>query len=163
MDYSGTGVNQGSKVVIAAVGDKKRELLDSGNNESLNMLFPGVIAMDAQAFTTYENAEKEIEILSSSLSSENLDGIMLIVLTDDASFIEASLNNFLWTTFTRSNPANDIYGVDSFTEHKHWGCNGPLIIDARKKPHHAPALIKDTKVEKRVDKLFEEGGSLFEA
>lgn len=163
LDYSGTGVNQGSKVVIAAVGDKKRELLDSGNNESLNMLFPGVIAMDAQAFTTYENAEKEIEILSSSLSSENLDGIMLIVLTDDASFIEASLNNFLWTTFTRSNPANDIYGVDSFTEHKHWGCNGPLIIDARKKPHHAPALIKDTKVEKRVDKLFEEGGSLFEA
>lgn len=163
LDYSGTGVNQGSKVVIAAVGDKKRELLDSGNNESLNMLFPGVIAMYAQAFTTYENAEKEIEILSSSLSSENLDGIMLIVLTDDASFIEASLNNFLWTTFTRSNPANDIYGVDSFTEHKHWGCNGPLIIDARKKPHHAPALIKDTKVEKRVDKLFEEGGSLFEA
>ena len=163
LDYSGTEINQGSKVVIAAVGYKKRELLDSGNNESLNMLIPGVIAMDAQAFTTYENAEKEIEILSSSLSSENLDGIMLIVLTDDASFIEASLNNFLWTTFTRSNPANDIYGVDSFTEHKHWGCNGPLIIDARKKPHHAPALIKDTEVEKRVDKLFEEGGSLFEA
>ena len=78
-------------------------------------------------------------------------------------FIEESLNNFLWTTFTRSNPANDIYGVDSFTEHKHWGCNGPLIIDARKKPHHAPALIKNTEVEKRVDKLFGEGSSLFGA
>lgn len=161
LDYSGTGINQGSKVVIAAVGDKKRDLLDSGANESLNMLIPGVIAMDTQAFTTYEDAEKEIEALSSSLSSENLDGIMLIVLTDDANFIEASLNNFLWTTFTRSNPANDIYGVDSFTKHKHWGCNGPLIIDARKKPHHAPDLIKDIDVEKRVDRLFEEGGSLF--
>jgi len=162
LDYSGTGINQGSKVVIAALGDKKRELLDSGANESLNMLIPGIIAMDAQAFTTYDNAKKEIEVLSSSLSSENLDGIMLIVLTDDANFIEASLNNFLWTTFTRSNPAKDIYGVDAFTKHKHWGCNGPLIIDARKKPHHAPALIKELEVEKKVNKLFEKGGSLYE-
>jgi 4-hydroxy-3-polyprenylbenzoate decarboxylase len=154
LDYSGTGVNQGSKVVIAAVGEKKRDLLGSNPNEKSGTVIPGVIAMDAQAFTTYENAEKEIEILSSSLSTENLDGIMLIVLTDDASFIEVSLNNFLWTTFTRSNPANDIYGVDAFTEHKHWGCNGPLIIDARKKPHHAPDLIKNVDVEKRVDEIL---------
>ncbi len=154
LDYSGTGINQGSKVVIAAVGDKKRDLLDSGANDSSNMLIPGVLAMDAQPFTTYENAEKEIKNLAASLSSENLDGIMLIILTDDASFIEASLNNFLWTTFTRSNPANDIYGVDAFTKHKHWGCNGPLIIDARRKPHHAPDLIPDAKVEKRVDEIL---------
>ena len=155
LDYSGSGINQGSKVVIAAVGDKKRELLGSNPNEKSGTVIPGVIAMDAQAFTTYENTEKEIEILSSSLSSENLDGIMLIVLTDDGNFLEENLNNFLWTTFTRSNPAKDIYGVDSFTEHKHWGCNGPLIIDARRKPHHAPDLIKDIDVEKRVDVILE--------
>ena len=160
LDYSGTGINQGSKVVIAAVGDKKRALLGANPDEKSGTVIPGVIAMDAQPFTTYKNTEKEIKILSTSLAAENLDGIMLIVLTDDANFIEQSLNNFLWTTFTRSNPANDIYGVDAFTEHKHWGCNGPLIIDARKKPHHAPDLIKDVEVEKRVDKLFEEGGSL---
>ncbi|MDG1476390.1 MAG: UbiD family decarboxylase [Vicingaceae bacterium] len=154
LDYSGTGINQGSKVVIAAVGEKKRELLGSNSDENSGTVIPGVIAMNTQAFTTYENAEKEIETLSTSLSSENLDGIMLIVLTDDASFIEESLNNFLWTTFTRSNPAKDIYGVDSFIEHKHWGCNGPLIIDARKKPHHAPDLIKDVEVEKRVDEIL---------
>ena len=79
---------------------------------------------------------------------------MIILLVDDSKFVSATLNNFLWTTFTRSNPANDIYGVDSFTKHKHWGCNGPLIIDARKKPHHAPALIKDETVEKRVDEFL---------
>lgn len=158
LDYSGTGINQGSKVVIAAVGNKKRTLLGSSSGEKSGTVIPGVIAIDTQPFTTYENAEKEIETLNTSLSSENLDGIMLIVLTDDASFIEASLNNFLWTTFTRSNPANDIYGVDAFTEHKHWGCNGPLIIDARKKPHHAPDLIKDVVVEKRVDEILENIG-----
>ncbi|MGB0882613.1 MAG: UbiD family decarboxylase [Vicingaceae bacterium] len=154
LDYSGTGINQGSKVVIAAVGDKKRELLGFNPNEKSGTVIPGVIAMEAQSFTTYEEAAIEIETLSSSLESENLDGIMLIVLTDDGNFLEENLNNFLWTTFTRSNPAKDIYGVDSFTEHKHWGCNGPLIIDARKKPHHAPDLIKDINVEKRIDEIL---------
>ena len=71
------------------------------------------------------------------------------------------MQNYLWVTYTRSNPSHDIYGVDSFFENKHWGCNGPIIIDARLKPHHAPPLIKDEAVEKRVDRLFEKGGSLY--
>ncbi|RZK06992.1 MAG: hypothetical protein EOO43_21685, partial [Flavobacterium sp.] len=54
----------------------------------------------------------------------------------------------------------DIDGVDDFTESKHWGCNGSLIIDARKKPHHAPELIKDAAIERKVDKMGEKGGVL---
>ena len=53
-----------------------------------------------------------------------------------------------------------MYGIDSITRFKHWGCNGPLVIDARIKPHHAPVLEKDAVIEKRVDQLFERGGSL---
>jgi 4-hydroxy-3-polyprenylbenzoate decarboxylase len=60
----------------------------------------------------------------------------LVVLVDDSDFTARNLGNFLWVTFTRSNPAADVYGVDSFTHHKHWGCRGPLVIDAAK-PHHA--------------------------
>ena len=52
------------------------------------------------------------------------------------------------------------FGVDSFIEHKHWGCRGSLIIDARIKPHHAPVLEMDPTVEKRVDRLFARGGPL---
>jgi DNA-binding NarL/FixJ family response regulator len=62
------------------------------------------------------------------------------VLCDDAGFTARSLDNFVWVTFTRSNPSHDVHGVDSFIEHKHWGCRGPIIIDARSKPHHAPPL-----------------------
>ena len=82
---------------------------------------------------------------------------MLILLVDDANFVAANLNNFLWVTFTRSNPANDIYGVNEFINNKHWGCKGSLIIDARIKPHHAPALEKDKAVEKRVDEIESKG------
>lgn len=157
LDYSGTAINQGSKVVIAAVGDKKRSLIKNCPIENGKIVMPGVVALNFKEFTTYKNAKPEIDALSSSLKTQNLEGVMLILLADDANFVAETLNNFLWTTFTRSNPANDIYGVDSFTENKHWGCTGPLIIDARKKPHHAPALIKDESVEKRVDELFKSG------
>ena len=57
-------------------------------------------------------------------------------------------------TFTRSNPAADVDGVGASVVHKHWGCRGPLVIDARIKPHHAPPLEEDPAVERRVDALF---------
>ena len=64
------------------------------------------------------------------------------------------LRDFLWITFTRANPSHDIYGVNSFTEFKHWGCEGSLIIDARLKQHHAPQLEANVAVAKRVDQIF---------
>ena len=121
----------------------------------------GIIAINFNAFTTYENAAQELETLNLKLQTSNTEGVMIILLVDDANFVSENLNNFLWITFTRSNPAQDIYGVNSFTEHKHWGCKGPLIIDARIKPHHAPPLVKNSEIEKRVDKLGEKGGSLY--
>jgi len=63
-------------------------------------------------------------------------------------------------TFTRSNPASDIDGIGSFVEEKHWGCRGALVIDARIKPHHAPPLVEDPVVSKRVDALGAPGGPL---
>ena len=71
-----------------------------------------------------------------------------------------TLENFLWTTFTRSNPASDVYGIEPFVADKHWGCSGSLVIDARAKPHHAPPLIEDPAVTQRVDALAAPGGPL---
>ena len=89
-----------------------------------------------------------------------LDPFPLLVIVDDSTFVSKSLNNFLWVTFTRSNPAADIYGVDSFSQQKHWGCHGPLLIDARRKPHHAPPLVEDPEITRRVDALAARGGPL---
>ena len=161
LDYSGTGINQGSKVVIAAVGDKKRDLISTCSIENGKLVIPGIVGLNFEPFTTYENAAQEIEALNAKLNTQHLEGLQLIVLTEDANFISETLNNFLWVTFTRSNPASDIYGINAFTQHKHWGCKGPLIIDARIKPHHAPPLIKNPAIEQRVDKLGEKGGSLY--
>ena len=88
------------------------------------------------------------------LEGQLLDGIALIVLVDDSKFASQDLSNFLWVTFTRSNPSHDIYGVFAFTKFKHWGCKGPVIIDARIKPHHAPVLERDEKITEKVEKLL---------
>jgi len=169
LDYSGDGLNSGSKVVIAAAGDKKRELWNyipdgfslPGGFGKAKVAVPGILALEA---TNYQNAEKtavEIALLNRSLMDQDLSGLPLIVLCDDSGFTSENINNLVWVTFTRSNPAADIYGINDFTINKHWGCKGSMIIDARKKPHHAPELIKDTEVEKKIDRLMEQGGSLY--
>jgi len=84
----------------------------------------------------------------------------MVVLADDSEFTSRTLNNFLWVTFTRSNPAKDVDGVGAFTDHKHWGCTGPLVIDARRKPHHAPPLIEDSQVAAKIDALAAKGGPI---
>lgn len=168
LDYSGDGLNAGSKVVFAAAGEKKRVLataapqhiqLPSGFRQ-VKLAMPGILAIDGRVYEP-QSAKAEIEALKAALVSQDLQGIVMIVYVDDAEFTAATINNLVWVTFTRSNPAADIDGVADFTLNKHWGCKGPLIIDARKKPHHAPELIKDLAIEQKVDLLAQPGGSLF--
>jgi 4-hydroxy-3-polyprenylbenzoate decarboxylase len=168
LDYSGTGLNEGSKVAIAVAGPPRRTLrgeLPAGFNPGdrfpdARMVAPGIAAIQAPPFTDEHAAAGDIAALDHALRGRDLDALPLLVLCDDAAFVAASFDNFLWAAFTRSNPAHDVHGVDAFIEHKHWGCRGPLIIDARSKPHHAPPLIKDPAVERRIERLGVRGASL---
>lgn len=171
LDYSGTGLNTGSKVVFAAYGEVLRTLAteipsvlnDLNGFGKASLAMPGVICLEADAFVNTEKTALQIEQLNAQLAHhlQALKGIVQIVLCDDASFTAASLGNYLWVTYTRSNPSHDIYGIASFIRNKHWGCEGPMVVDARIKPHHAPPVIKDLATEKRVDRLFSKGGSLY--
>jgi len=169
LDYSGDGLNSGSKVVIAAAGEKKRGLWDkipeglrlSDDFNQPQIAMPGVLVLQGNKYINAEKTAAEIALLNMALMNQDLSGLPLIILADDASFTAATVNNFVWVTFTRSNPAADIYGINDFTINKHWGCKGPLVIDARKKPHHAPELIKDAVVEAKIDEMGKEGARLF--
>lgn len=170
LDYSGTGLNSGSKLVVAAYG-KERRVLSVEIPEWVNrmpnvtdakLVMPGVLALQVPAYTNEENQLQWLrEATTCWKSVQQVDsGIVLLVLCDDAAFTAASIKNFLWVAFTRSNPSHDVDGLDSFYQHKHFGCRGPLVIDARVKPHHAPAVEMDPLIEKRIEKLFVRGGSL---
>jgi 4-hydroxy-3-polyprenylbenzoate decarboxylase len=172
LDYSGSGLNRGSKLIIASYGGEKRKLCQElpsrlkeiNGFQKPRLALPGIVAIKGPAFSSYDNAEDEMKSLDQQLSHhmDDLKDCPLIVIADDPDFITEHINNFLWVSFTRSNPSHDIYGVGSFTRFKHWGSEGPLIIDARIKPHHAPPLIADAAVEERIERLFSKGGSLFQ-
>ncbi len=170
LDYSGSGLNQGSKVVMAAAGPKRRELattipeelqLPDGFREP-RVCLPGVMAVKSPRFNpdSHGRDDAAARFAQSHVPGGPLKNFPWIVLVDDSEFTARTLNNFLWVTFTRSNPAADLYGIGSFTDHKHWGCQGSLVIDARIKPHHAPPLVEDPDVTRRVDALAAPGGPL---
>ncbi|MGO9464872.1 MAG: UbiD family decarboxylase [Isosphaeraceae bacterium] len=166
LDYSGGGLNQGSKVVIAAAGPERRVLPVElpaglrlrGGFEGPRLVLPGIMAVRGPAFSQSPDA---VRFFCRCFGPEDpINGVPLIVIVDDSELTARSQRNFLWTTFTRSDPAADIEGIGSFIEKKHWGCSGPLVIDARIKPHHAPPLVDDPAIERRVDDLAAPGGPL---
>jgi 4-hydroxy-3-polyprenylbenzoate decarboxylase len=217
LDYSGTGLNTGSKLVLAALGAPRRRLLERLPEEAglpplptdglagrYAMAMPGVLCASGAPFRDYPQAEEELARWAAALAQHPACGslhaaaldfasgaapdsasgesaasaaapiastgskargteagkIPLIVLCDDAAFAAASLENWLWVTFTRSNPSHDVYGVQAFSAHKHWGCRGAMIIDARIKPFHAPPVEDDPDVERGIDRFFAKGGAL---
>jgi 4-hydroxy-3-polyprenylbenzoate decarboxylase len=172
LDYSGTGFNEGSKLVMAAAGPKRRTLptelpgqlrLPNGFDEP-RVCLPGILAVQAPSYpgATAADVAADVERCCSVLGpAAALQQFPLVVLVDDSEFTSETLSNWLWVTFTRSNPANDVHGVGAFVRHKHWGCTGPLVIDARLKPHHAPPLEEDPAVARRVDALGVPGAPLY--
>ena len=80
-------------------------------------------------------------------------------LHDAALFVCAQVPDPLHASVVHWFPS-DVHGVAASVRQKHWGCAGPLVIDARVKPHHAPPLVEDPAVSRRVDALAAPGGPL---
>ena len=166
LDYSGTSLNHGSKVVIAAAGAKCREIRNNPDDlKSLDLpqgfsratiVMPGVILLEASA----QHPIKEFASLKEALAHwkfhENYPWVSIV---DEGSFnADNILSDFLWLTFTRSDPAQDIYGLDETIENKHWKCRAPLIIDARVKPHHQKQLTVSEEIKSKAKKILKDAG-----
>ncbi|MCA9714129.1 MAG: UbiD family decarboxylase, partial [Myxococcales bacterium] len=144
LDYTGHGLNQGSKLVIAAVGPARRELRATlPENLSLpdgfsapRVAAPGVLVVQGPGIagapwspTGLAGRERRahavddaVPRMCAALTGEHpIHAFPLVVVVDDSELAARSLHNLLWVTFTRSNPAVDVHGVGAFTEHKHWG------------------------------------------
>jgi len=170
LDYSGGAFNEGSKVVLAAVGPKQRDLPTELPSElSLPEAFanpriclPGILAIRAPAYAPGEDGRDRAlsRFCQHFERGAPLNRFPLILLVDDSDFAAKTLNNWIWVACTRSNPAADIDGIDAFVHDKHWGCRGALVIDARTKPWLAPPLVEDPAVTKRIESLAASGGPL---
>jgi 4-hydroxy-3-polyprenylbenzoate decarboxylase len=162
LDYSGSSLNFGSKVVFAAAGQKLRDLPDELPSEldlpdgfvDPRLALPGVLVVRST------DGGSAADFCKNASRNATFNQYPFVILVDDSQFATGSLGNFLWVTFTRSNPAADIDGVEASYADKHWGCQGSLVIDARIKPHHAPPLVPDPDTARRVDAMATRGGPL---
>lgn len=165
LDYSGEGWNQGSKLVIPINGAKRRDLLTSIPGDlrlGPDLHHPKLCSPGSIAIETKLSLDAALEQITAPMSSQKdlAKQIAIITLVDDSTFTSRCFNNWIWVAFTRSNPAIDLRGVGEKTVHKHWSCSGPLVLDARVKPHHAPPLIESPEVSKKIDALAAQGGPL---
>ncbi len=188
LDYTGTSLNHGSKVVIAAAGVKCRELRNNPSDlESLTLpqgfkvaaiVMPGVLMIEGPAtLAPNETADKSdnekpatFAELKASLAHwkfrENYPWISIIdegaarLAANSGTSTNNILSNFLWLTFTRSDPAQDIYGLDETVEEKHWKCSAPMIIDARIKPHHQKQLTVPAEITAKAKQILKDAGVL---
>ena len=184
LDYSGSSLNTGSKLVIAAAGPPHYPLVNELPGDlklpegfsAPRIIMPGVLAVtgppcskpsfdyEVSLQSRTQGLDQVVEPMDRFCSFYKHDNpinkFRWVVVVNDSAFVAESLRNFIWVTFTRSNPASDIHGIESFVKDKHWGCRGSLVIDARIKPHHAPVLEEDLEVKSRVDALATRGGPL---
>ncbi|MDR1479657.1 MAG: UbiD family decarboxylase [Planctomycetaceae bacterium] len=150
LDYSGYfegELSRGSKMFVAVSGSPIRELSDS--------IDVGIPCRNPCVVMSGVLCVEEIFDLGNLRATDFPAGFPLIVIVDNARETASSLRNFLWTTFTKSDPASDVSGVGEFWENKHWGCEGALIINAKRKPHHAPELVELPEIKIRADKIVQ--------
>ncbi len=176
LDYTGGGLNRGSKVVIAAAGDVRRELpteiseacaeelkrVENAGFREPRVMIPGVLVMTGPQWRD-EGGRRDSaceRFCSQFTQDDKINRFPLIIITDDSTRAAHTLRDFLWTVFTKSDPAGDIYGIGAFTDRKHWGCRGTLVIDARRKDFHPPELAENPEITRRVDTLAARGGPL---
>ncbi|WP_045214667.1 UbiD family decarboxylase [Desulfonatronovibrio magnus] len=171
LDYSGISLNQGSKLVMAAAGNIKRNLSSRlPKNMSLpegfgkiRFMAPGILLIEGPVSTQKRDTQDPVlrQLAEQLYHTPGIDGFPLVTVVDDADFAASLWNNFLWVVFTRSDPATDIYGIGEFVHCKHFGATMGIVIDGRLKPYHPPVLEDDPDVEKRVDSLGAKGQPLY--
>ncbi len=163
LDYAGPAINEGSKGILLGVGEPVRELphkfrgeLPAGASQ-VQPYCAGVLTVSGPTYS--EDAE-----FGQRLAADGQIGSWpLVFLVDDTWIVERQVT-FLWSTFTRFEPAADVYAARSRLHRHHEVLEGPIVFDCRSKPGYPDELVADhdtvKKVSRRWSEYFPEGGVL---
>jgi 4-hydroxybenzoate decarboxylase subunit C len=156
LDYTGKRLNHGSKAVLIGTGEPKRTLPASFHGPDMKgirdarVYCKGALVLEAEPYE--QNPELAEQLLRDH--KEDLSGWPFVFLVDDIR-AAGGQTAFLWTIFTRFNPATDIHAQTKF-QHHHPHYQFPFIVDARMKPGYPDELVPDPSITKKVDKRWKE-------
>ncbi len=155
LDYTGPSVNKGSKAMMMGLGkDKKRELRSTFSGSlpegcSLPRVFlPGTMVVQGVSY------EEDTDLGKTLASWTGLGNWPVVILVDSTAETTRNLQEFLWTFFTRFEPAADIHGAVSHVQRFHVGLEEPIVFDCRMKPWYTDVLEVDPQTKALVDSKF---------
>lgn len=154
LDYTGPSVNEGSKMLLIGVGNPKRKLPNQylgtmpDNINHAECFCPGVLVIEGTPYHRNCNLPQKVA------NHLELKDWPMIFLVDKGSNIKQNEGKFLWTTFTRFEPANDIHAAKANVVRHHNCLSAPIVVDCRKKPWHTEELEVDPETAEKVDKKW---------
>lgn len=156
LDYSGPKVNEGSKGIWLALGAQKRSLcgappssLPSGVRNA-RVFVPGCLVIDAPSYADSKNFIAEVANHPSFAAYE------LVLVVDNVAEATSSEEKFLWTWFTRFEPAADIHAASMTHARFHTALKAPIFFDSRMKPWYPGTVEPDPSTVALVDKRWRE-------
>ena len=154
LDYTGPRVNRGSKAILLATGEPRRALpsafrggLPAGCERAVPFC-RGCLVVQGRPFAEDPDAADR------AARHAAFSDWPLVVLVDDAEDAARSTERFLWTTFTRMEPAADLHAKEKTTARFHTGLVPPVVIDARMKPGYPRVMVVDSDTKSLVDRRW---------
>jgi UbiD family decarboxylase len=158
LDFTGPEVNKGSKMIILGVGEKRNDLRNDFHGDLKNSMFknpkvfvPGALVVQGPA---YKRGDGVAETL---LKEASIHKFPFVFLVDNSIDATKSEHDFLWTVFTRFEPAGDVYG-NSTVVRNHISFDGSIVFDCRIKDWYPSVLTVRPEIANRVETRF---GKLF--
>ncbi len=152
LDYTGPSVNSGSKAMLMGLGrEAKRVLLESFHGtlpqgaEKAVAYLPGTLVVQGRPYGEDRGLSQRLA------ASAGLSDWPVVVLVDDVAAATVSLQEFLWSFFTRFEPAADIHAQEATVNRFHVGLTPPVVFDCRMKPWYPHVLAVDPATKALVD------------
>jgi UbiD family decarboxylase len=158
LDYTGPAVNEGSKGVWLGLGDPVRELprtfapsaAPPSDVTEVRVFCGGCLVVGTRPYS------EDLQAASRIARHPAFAGWPLVVVSDEPARATRSVTNFLWTTFTRFEPAADIHAADQRVVRHHISYDAPVVIDARMKPWYPKELTCRDDIAARVSDRWRE-------
>jgi len=152
LDYTGPAVNKGSKAMLLGLGKKARRVLPEAFNGELpagcshpKVYLPGTLVVQGSSYNDDPELPKRVA------GQGSLVDWPIVMLVDNTEAATTSLQEFLWTFFTRFEPAADITAGSSAVNRFHVGLTPPIVVDCRMKPWYPHILEVDEDTRRKVD------------
>ncbi len=152
LDYTGPSVNKGSKAMMMGLGKEPIRALPGEFHGDLpaatrhpEVYLPGTMVLEGDSF------EADPELPQRIANHKSLGDWPVVILVDNTRAATENLQEFLWSFFTRFEPAADIHAKDSGVRRFHVGLEPPIVFDCRMKPWYPHVLEVDPETKRKVD------------